>query len=40
MVVMEEGEQRGICRKHTLDSQERYFAKITKSERGNKCNLM
>lgn len=38
IVVMEEGEQRGACRKKTLESQKRLLAE--RSKPGNKCIIM
>ncbi len=38
IVIVEEGQQRGACRKHTQEAQERILAEKSKS--GTECTLM
>jgi hypothetical protein len=40
IVIMEEGEQRGICRKRTLEAQKKLRDEWSKSKSGARCLIM
>lgn len=40
IVILEEGEQRGVCRRHTQEWQEKLRAKESKSKSSIECSIM